>query len=693
PQLTVRLDATDKLWQAGESIAPQLEAALQNSDLEIATRARYVLDRLRAGIGPGMDPDVARAVEQYRFGDANAKRQAFDALLKKQQIERLRWLIDRDQDATLRNELNQRLLGELLKQVADKIVAGDEAETRRLLDEVHRRGGAAHRAVYLHLTGQTDEAIGNLRANSTLKADSSDGQLMWYLLRLKGDLPVAKIWAEQAQNKSWTFAVASASYDWSLLIKERSKAPPAANADIGTRIRYWGSMAVLWRAAGNATGFDDARQKLVDLKESASDAELGRIAETLVLLGDIDGAQTLLRGQRRVQLAELYMHQGRYREAFDALAIHDPRNSSLAWFEKLDPNDHRVKIQDPAHPFHAGRLAARMLYSLGEQEQSLKLFAALAKIDTDDATRKFALVNVAKAEFDLGIVEQAEEHIAAAIEMSGYGPVFRTLLPRNNVPAERWYQRLSEQDPSEPKANVVRRVRQLLSSTYRPRMADDEWNRIIDDTSLVIETLNKGEQALWWRMLAEACVVRGERDRAIGMLKNAGRAEVISGYQHWLRIGDLYAGASDWNAAAEAYGEAWNLDRRQSLAPLLQGHALTKAGKAAEGEKLIRIARLLPLGVIGARHNLATGLKERNLRALAEPEFELETRLSLYQDFNVLLAGQELAQLRGVSHPTETINYWQLMIARIIELGANIERDGTLRLPQNIHRLRVLELL
>jgi tetratricopeptide (TPR) repeat protein len=693
PKLSVRSEATDQLWKAGDAATKALEAASADPDLEVATRARYVLDRIRAGIVPGSDPELTRAVEQFRFGDINAKRQAFDILVKKNQIDRLRWLIDRETDQNVRSEFNQRLLADLLKQVSTMIVDGDEARVIQALTEVSRRGGAQHLATYLHLNKQAEPQIAKLRAMADLKPDSPDGTLLWYLLRLQGDLPGAKVWADKAANKSWSLAYASAAYDWPMLFGERTRAAPPANADINMRVRYWGSVAIFRRAAGNTKAYDEARQKLVDLKESANDSEIGRIAETLVLLGELKTAEELLRGQRRVQLAELLMHQGRYREAFDALAIHDPRNSAVAWFEKLDPNDHRVRIQDPSHPFHAGRLAARMLYSLGEKDQALKLFDALAKINTDDATHKFAVVNVAKAEFDLGIVEQAEQHIGEAIELSGYAPVFRTLLPRNNGPAERWYARLSELQPNEPKANIVRMVRQLLSSVYRPRMADDVWNRTIDEAAVAIETMPEPQRANWWRMLAEACVVRGERDRAIGMLKNAASAETTTGYAHWLRIGDLHAGANDWKAAAEAYYEAWNLDRRQALALHLHGHALTKTGEQEKGGKLIRQALLLPLGDLNLRHTVATGLKERNLRRLAEVEFDLETRLSLFQDFNVLLAGQELAQLRGIREPAATMNYWQLMIARVIELGATIERDGTLRLPQNIHRLRFLDLI
>src|SRR4029078_8556442 len=78
-----------------------------------------------------------------------------------------------------------------------------------------------------------------------------------------------------------------------------------------------------------------------------------------------------------------------------------------------------------------------------------------------------------------------------------------------------------------------------------------------------------------------------------------------------VRLGDLYAEAKDWDAAAARYKSAWEKDRSLPLPLYLHGQALVKAGKDDEGKKLMDRAHWLPMGDEGGRTAFAQGLLRR----------------------------------------------------------------------------------
>src|SRR5207302_1451796 len=54
------------LWKAGEAAEPALRVAANSSDLEVATRARAILDKFKYGVYPDTPPEIVKLVTDYR---------------------------------------------------------------------------------------------------------------------------------------------------------------------------------------------------------------------------------------------------------------------------------------------------------------------------------------------------------------------------------------------------------------------------------------------------------------------------------------------------------------------------------------------------------------------------------------------------------------------------------------------------
>ena len=697
-QLKVRNEASDALWRAGEAAKSALEIAANSSDLEVATRARSLLDRIRLGLVPGADSAITEAIQRYRLGNADEKKKAAEELLKKGEIERLRWLVDREEDTSLRASLNKLLIGDLLRQVTDEIAQEHYEAAARLLEDIHRRGGAIHLATYLHLRGETSERLAQLKEMPSAETYSPDGALLWYLARLTHDPDTAMKVAIAANRSEWKAATTHSTYDWKSLALTRAKQTPAANASILTRVQHYGGLAALRKFAHQTSAYDEAVQKLLDLKEQADDVSLGKIAEAFMLLGSIDKADAILRGRRRVQLAEMLSHQGRFHEAFTALAIHEPLKS-LDWFEKLDPQDPRIKIDSSAHPIQAGKLAARMLYILGERETAIELFEKIAQLGTDNNTKAFALMTAAQGEWELGIGESCERHVAEALGLGNRKAILSALFLTNTQSsrANLWLNHLEKQRPESSLAERVQIVRQLFIPVHQPRLSGKEWKAIIDEGVLAAEEMSPADRQAWWSNLGETCMARREYARANEFFRNVLDFNDLepgpSTASALLRVADVESTLGHWSEAAKLYALAWESDRSQALPRYLHGVALSHTDDKSRAAKIIEHARLLPLGDQAARHDLAAKLKSRQLVEQAGREFATEIDLSLFQDWNTYTAGQEVAHLQSRTDPGGAAQFWQLFTVQLVETSTSGQRDGMLRVPQNIHKLLALQAL
>lgn len=64
-----REQASQTLWEAGKLAEPQLEVASRSKDPEVASRARELLAKIKAGLRPNMSPELLTVFQRYGAAD------------------------------------------------------------------------------------------------------------------------------------------------------------------------------------------------------------------------------------------------------------------------------------------------------------------------------------------------------------------------------------------------------------------------------------------------------------------------------------------------------------------------------------------------------------------------------------------------------------------------------------------------
>jgi tetratricopeptide (TPR) repeat protein len=144
-------------------------------------------------------------------------------------------------------------------------------------------------------------------------------------------------------------------------------------------------------------------------------------------------------------------------------------------------------------------------------------------------------------------------------------------------------------------------------------------------------------RAAWLELLARACREMGEEKQAAALDDKA----MTSGpsASQAVRVGDRLREAKQWAKAATAYGQAWQ-SKRIGLSPnspmplaenapalFLRGWSLVRSGKEAEGRRLMRVAKFVPLGNAWSRLALADAMEKVGMRKEAREERLLTARL------------------------------------------------------------------
>src|SRR5262249_11329104 len=151
-----------------------------------------------------------------------------------------------------------------------------------------------------------------------------------------------------------------------------------------------------------------------------------------------------------------------------------------------------------------------------------------------------------------------------------------------------------------PKAELTALVREMRTAAVRQPEADrNDWL-----AGLASTCRRAGREDLLRECLEAAADDRGDPGAF------ARPAMFLLGKQRW----------------AEAAAGGHKLHRGDRVLWLLQGHALARLGKQAEGRRLEDAARRVPLADEGARHALATTLAELGRHEDARRELELITR-------------------------------------------------------------------
>jgi hypothetical protein len=681
-RFAVRENASKKLWEAGSSAEAALEKALHSDDVEVVRRAREILGKFKWGIYPDTPADIVALIQTYQSSEGNTRGETLQKLLEAgpaglQAVHKI---------ARAETDPNQRkILGDLvssrLPAAFPHVLEGQQLDKfEALLELAHENGFIDHRqyTAYWLLRGKLDERIAHF--NSLLKRTPRAKQnlaILVYLYRAKGDMAEARKAAERAGHDDLLEAILYEMADWKTLAERESVASATSNIEnLAFRVAFT-------RLAGESEASNAA---LAEMRKEA-----GKPPERENWQFEL--AKTLLLNDRATEGLELLAKiPDRQTVLFETLAARLQYREALALVDQPRPADSRQQKELEV-------LKGRTLFLLGEKDKGQAEFTRLAE-QIKDGLDPFWVGSLLEAEYRLGLKSQAFEHCAKLLSVTPAGDVrvdlpavcLGKVFPNQAEVAQVLWGLLHEEMKGQAPAAVLKRLRDLLEGKVPAR-----------DVRAWVERTARSEGAAAAprdRALAEVAVAAGLHDLAYSLLEKADTQDAL------IRLGDLLAAKKDWARAAERYRQAWRKTnaapdpfsetKRSSPLPLfLAGDALVKAGREAEGKKLIEQSHWVLLGDALGRFAFLRSLAERGFAEALRRENDLMLRVSEPNSYYSGAATRllALAALSRKDYSKTADGIEQSMLRCLHSYTHFVQASSYATVPSQVHQLRASALL
>jgi tetratricopeptide (TPR) repeat protein len=341
-----------------------------------------------------------------------------------------------------------------------------------------------------------------------------------------------------------------------------------------------------------------------------------------------------------------------------------------------------------------------LLSDLGEEDAAAALLAAAADVPADkDGLRSFHVFveemrqGRSDAALQRGAILMSLEARAAGVAQELFGP--------RGPSALHWWQLLRERAPKEDPAETLKRLQAMFDPARDWPFPDKTLEQLAAQAAEGVPALEVGKQFPRMWAIVELALQRREKKLALQYLD---QSEALSASAsnptppQW--IGDLLAEEQDWPAAAAAYGRASQRDKSLAIPLYMHGHALVQAGDKTEGERLMRLASLLPLADPPRRREFAEGLALRGLKEEAARQRELVVRFGAAgtwagnDDWHFRDAARLLGDHLEMTDPGQAAVLWQRVMYGVIRSNSHyVERADYPKMFAVIHKVRARSML
>ncbi|HET6248803.1 MAG TPA: hypothetical protein VFE47_13990 [Tepidisphaeraceae bacterium] len=668
PDFHVRDVSEHKLREAGSIAEPLLREAITNPDLEIATRSRRILADISMGITPGAPAKLVERLKEYRQSDVGRKAQIVQELermtpIADHSLARL-WLAEKDPVARATIFPSQR--GDnVLPWVGAMIADGDEKpvpDLMRMAAFSDADQPARNAAAYFLLSGTLDAEIAGAEkrlAASAAGEKQAAGKFLLYAYRARGDLASAARMAGDYADGHVQASIAEERGDWA--------GAAAAFAKVANRWTYRGRLALYYRLAGDEENAKIQTDLLVNAYHDSRDTLKSyflndRPAEGLAALMKT-GAGDASSEPGDPLCVTLLCEQMRFREAIVLAEQQDKR------------------------AFQPMLSLAVVLQEFGAIAEAAPLFDELQAGALRDKNTDQCLELVERLH-DLGLNDRAGQLIDSMLRVVGENSTTRSALPMMldsmaYVP-QHWIDVIRKLHPDDKSAMLVERLNKLFSG----KLPADEVTEILKPADLPNDPGVKRDSLL-------CDVIRFTAEEGLDDAGLEGYAEKAVGPEPLKVLGDMLAGKGLWDRAAQAYGRAWQQERytrmKSPLSLALQGHALEKAGHAAEGQILVERAHRILMSGDHFRSPFVYGLREHGMEADAHRQEELAPRIGMFDDYVALQESEKRANALATKDPMTAAELLERKVLWNLRPGAFFRSPtGYLIVPHRIHMLRAM---
>jgi tetratricopeptide (TPR) repeat protein len=671
----VRDAASQTLWLAGANAEPLLRGALKSSDPEVLHRARTILEKFSWGIFPDTPEEIVRQIDVFREGEHEERLKAVDQLLRmgKPGFDTLRRIAEKESLAAEKQAIFEHIAREAQVALPGLIAASDFANVKDLLERCLLGGSDeafTNYAAFQVLDGKLPEAIDRWEKTWRNAKSITAAKLLVHLYRAKGNFPKAREFAKKIDD-SMVEQVLWEEGDWKALSELLKKTQLSAHDATALGMR-----AAVHRMAGDRTAFDTAISQLRSLARTDDSFLLRSVAESLLLNGRTDDAMKILFDTKLAPALtfELLFTRMRYREALELAKAIRPMQKDESF---------RLQLR-----------YARALHMLGETEQSKRQFADLEKglksageaSSARDLVRTLSQLNLkerahAVAAQYLSILE-TEKRENSCIE------VLEPLFDRDAEIAAEWWLFLREKLTNSGPEQCMKLAEQILEGKNVEHR--DEWAEELCRLESAKEWPREGNPSL---AAAVAMLRAGKEEKARAYfelaIKKEPKAAVAIQYADHLAAHDRHQEAAEW------YRRAGNLEPGNALALFLRGVALSKAGDAKEGKRLIELAHWVLLGDEYQRGELVKELERRGFADDAKREINLLLTFGWYRYWHMGNIISESAHAARQAHDySRAIAAQEKAIAGCMWKAAGyVEMRAYLTVPRDVELLRIRTLL
>jgi len=632
-QYRVRERATKFLWSVGRAAEPALREALKSKDLEVVSRAEFILEKFKWGLYPDTPKQVVDLIEQYRKGNHAAKRAVIAKILalETHAYRTLSAIAEAETDRNLKADIHRRLRKHVKTAVTELLADAKFTEAEVMLETIAASGhaeGIRHYAAYILQRGRLAEKI----AYWTKTSKPAAAEVLTSLHRANGDLAAARRSAEKTRDDALLDHVLFEQGDWKALARRLGARVAEGKTDIETL----GFLAAYQRLAGDAKAFEATLKTVGDHAAADTDDLWHCIEVFLVNDRPADALKLAIRHGDHARAADLLVAQWRFAEAIDLIR-----------------QSRKELPEDSDKAFELDIALAGHLSMLGEKDQAAKVYDRAFR-SLDRRKHPGRINRVVSAEMGAGLTDQAVRHCVEAagkLDESRRRNLAAAVVPGVTGGTLRWWDFVRKKHPGETFAATLGRVRKLLDrktgAAGFPALAKEVEKSLADLKSAGAAEW-ASEAAGWYETLAATADLLGHKGLLLAYRRKAAESPAQPGA--WERLGDELLRQEQWADAAKAYEQAAK-EGLVILVTYLRGWALARAGQKDEGRKHMDLAALLPLGDEAARFDLAGTMADRGEDAAALAQYRIIVATGDFDSWHLSNATRRLADRRAKARP------------------------------------------
>ena len=573
---SAREQATKNLWEQGLAAEGALKRATQSSDREIRFRAQAILDRFSLGIFIDTDPSKIRLIRQYSDADDRQKQNLIRSMIAEANIEDVIFLLSRESNEELRNQLSQYVAGAL-----DNLIPRLQSEGKEeLIEKALLQFSTTPTSQFLlasYAVAQGPEKTQELLqlAETSWQTDEPDRlarqKVLVLLLAGETDAAISELqqFPNPVEGRGWLNSIYLSEQRFSKLLTQLTQCedPEQFQAAPGDWLPQDLVLAVWCARVTEDVPWQKALEPI--LTEWIKEEKLShnqRIKLNLLTDRINEGFEEAAETDQLLAFSIL-CYRDQFKQAFEQFGLGMTPEKRAEWFgeyaeelKKLgkENNNNRRQITTDESKLRIAIEAAGWLASLGERKEAERYFDMIfGAIPSRLANARMYQYRIMDLEFRHKLDQNFCQHVEKVFNKGRFEQSFAQLSSIDNEKYRFWWWVLESEAPeSIDRLKIVRAVLHDPADLETSRDQIEKWLQLAEDyvASENPNILQVGSPAV---ALADTCFANGLNERGVAYLAKSieaglatqGQKALPGANQSAQRLAEWYAEREQWEDA------------------------------------------------------------------------------------------------------------------------------------------------